>query len=359
MDLGTLNSSLPPTPAEITAQVVVLRGAFVPIVLPLAGLPPDLRLSLVESHPGLGMEARIAAAFAAGKPELAWQHLATEPQPLSAVGHVDDLLLHWSADESVRLGLPEQRTGVEVVGTAATPPEARAEPIADGALALVQDILAPWPWPRWYGPVVVVVDAGDANASATSAAPETTALATPPTPWSPLRPDGTFASGGPPLLATPALLASFPALSSGQSTLVARAALPLVRVSAHDDLRAACAGAFADLALRLGAPPPQGWPPWFTRGVIDLALAKGHDQFVSPRHSQELRTAAGPAGLAAFFTDPHPDPALCVAVVSFLLHPARRNALPSFCALLRQGASSVGALRVAYGLELTDLINQR
>jgi len=33
--------------------------------------------------------------------------------------------------------------------------------------------------------------------------------------------------------------------------------------------------------------------------------------------------------------------------------------LPSFCALLRQGASSVGALRVAYGLELTDLINQR
>ncbi len=340
-------TAAPGAPAVITAQVVVLRGAVVPIVLPLAGLPPALRLALVESHPEVGIEARVGAALAAGQPEIAWRDLAGEAQPLSALGHCDDLLTRWAGDEAARVGLPAGRTGVLVVGAPAT---GRPQEASSGALGVVQELLASWPWPRWYGPVVVVVDAAPGGAGdATSASATDGAV------WSPLRPNGTLDANGPPLVASAALLASFP----GDATMVARPALPLVRVSGAGDLRGACAGAFAELALATGAPPPGGWPAWFTRGVVDLAAAKGRDQFVSPRHQQELRAAAGTAGLAALFADRHPDPGLSVAVVAFLLHPTRRKHLESFCALLRQGASTAGALRVAYGVELADVISQR
>lgn len=301
--------SLPPVPAvtvpatvacasgPLAVPVVEWATAGLPVVLPLAALPLAAQVDFATQEGLLPLDRRVALLLAADQRAAAFALALRAPRPLGAQGRLELELAAWAAAERVRLGLPVPRGPVLVVDDdvrGATSAEIR------GALNEVTELLAPLPWPRWAGPLVVFTDGVDRGIP--------------------------FAG-------------------------VVRPALPLVRLTPGPQLRGDAADVLARLALDLSVPPPGGWPAWLRVGAGAAARAVATGEGLSPRALSAKRAAAGAAGIRELFAAAEPDPQLAKAVVAELLTPARRAGFTSFLDLLRQGASSEGALRVAYGLE--------
>jgi hypothetical protein len=104
--------------------------------------------------------------------------------------------------------------------------------------------------------------------------------------------------------------------------------------------------------MELSVPPSGGWPGWLSNGVAEVARAKAAGEGPSPRVMRERRQAAGPEAIAAMLlaTPLQADVALSGALVQPLLTPDGQAHFASLLDLLRQGASSAGALRIAYGI---------
>ncbi len=281
----------------VAVPVVEWATPGLPVVLPLAALPLAARLGFARQEGLLPLDQRVALLLAGDQRAAAFALALRAPLPLGAQGRLEIELATWATAERIRLRLPASRGPVLVVED-----DVRGTTTAEirGALHEVGDLLSPLPWPRWAGPVVVYLDAVDRG----------------------IPTDG-----------------------------VVRPALPLIRLTPGPQLRGDAAGVLARLALDLSVPPAGGWPGWLRVGVGEAARAVAVGEGLSPRAMAARRSAAGPDGLRALFASPTPDPQLAKAVVAELLVPARRPGFASFLDLLRQGASSEGALRVAYGLE--------
>jgi hypothetical protein len=309
MDPSLASTAIDPRPAVVEAHAALLAGAFTPVIVPLEALPAEQRARLLAGREDLPLDVRVSAALDADQPAAAWAEVARLTAPLASVRHLETVLSLWAARETARLGLPAPSGAVILAGDRSRP---RLAEEVNGALKDVVTLLDPWPWPRWCGPVIAAID------------------------------DAEFAG-----------------FTATIDELV-RPALPAVRVRLGDGhVRAACARAFCLLALRSTVPPPRGWPAWLERGLVALADARARDEVVSPRRMRELRQSVGASGIATALSAPAPDARLAMALCAPLLHPDRRKHLPALLDLLRNGAGSEGALRVAYGLTADKLANDR
>ncbi len=280
------------------APVVEWATAGLPVVLPLAALPLAVQVEFAAREGILPLDRRVSLLLAGDRRAEAFALAIRVPHPLGAQGRLELELAAWAAAERVRLGLPSGGSGtVLVVGE---DPRGAAAGDIRGALTEVTELLSPLPWPRWAGPVVVYLD-GTARGIPTG---------------------GTI-----------------------------RPALPLLQITPGPHLRGVAAERLARLAFELSAPPAVGWPPWLTIGAGAAAQAVATGEGLSPRALGAIRTTAGVTGIVALVSAEVPDQALAKAVVGLLLSPSRRASFASFLDLLRQGASSTGALRVAYGLD--------
>ena len=73
----------------------------------------------------------------------------------------------------------------------------------------------------------------------------------------------------------------------------------------------------------------------------------------------ELRRQAGIGTLQQVLLDQQRDPELATAVCAVLTHSLRRRHLPSFVDMLRNNVDSISALQIAYGLDLSALVDGR
>jgi hypothetical protein len=253
------------------------------------------------------LEVRVSAALTAGLEDDTWRLLARNPRPLIAIGHLDVVLSTWAARELARLKLPAA-TGPVLVVANPEPPHLATDAVA--ALADTREALPTLPWPRWSGPVVIVVGA----AGAADPAP-------------------------------------------GQD-LLARPALPVIRYrpTNQETAREHLGARFCELSLRLTAPPAAGWPPWLSLGLAELVKARIRGEGPSPQKMLELRQQAGRDDLRRLLSEAAPDPRLALALCTPLAQTRRRHLLPNFLELLRNGAGAEGAIRVAYGLTLEQLL---
>ena len=283
-------------PAVLVDQALLVPGPLGPFPLPLAGLPAHTRADLLGATPEVDLSLRISSLLAAGDQDEAWRLVLAYPQDAD---RITATLLTWSAREQARLGLPIAKG--QLIPLAAPPG-------SDGAVATTVTLLAAAPG-RWFGPLVV------AGAGAT------------------------FTT-----LDAPGLLV--------------RPVLPALRL-AGGATRSAVAGGAALLILALSRPPAGGWPVWLVDGCTGLAVAVDRDGLVSPQAMQARRQAAGAPAIEALLEGRRVDPALATAVVAYLLHERRRTRLASLLDLLRSGASSAGALRIAYDLTGGQLVGLR
>jgi hypothetical protein len=295
--------------------VVVLPGALVPLILPVAGLEAPARGAVAAGSAPLTCERRVDWLLEAGREAAAWQTCAAERRPLTAHGELMSRLALWSAHARADLGLGAGQGPVQVLGP---DPAGRVRAAGEHACATVTSLLAALPWPRWSGPVVLVVGADDP-----------------------------------------------PGLDGGRE-IVTRPAAPLVRlrvVPADDEaLQGMIAARLASLALGLSAPPPGGWPPWLRLGVPRVAELTALGKGVSPRAMHAIRSAAGSAAITAMLAEPvvgAVDAELAMAVSAPLLSPRRRDRLAPFLDRLRSGATSAEALFSAYALDSAALLRER
>lgn len=289
-------------PARIDPDAALLRGAFLPMMIPLDGLPVATRAAWLLKADRVPAGRRVAALLAADRATDAFRLANALQQPIA--GELGLVLSAWASQEQQRLGLP---SGDGVVVDLAPGDSGTLEHDVRQTLASVTGTL-PLTWPRWAGPLVVV---------------------------------GRDAARDP-----------IPGL-----TWLARPALPILRCNHHE--RGAIAADLVGLALALSAPPAQGWPVWLRRGLAEACARRAQGQTASPRDMRQDRQAAGATALGAMLTAAHPEMPLALAVASLLIQPEYRQNFPSFLDLVRNGASSEGALRVAYGWSLVDLATLR
>ena len=280
------------------AEPVLLWSTMgLPTALPWRAFSPAAQADFALIPGLLTNDRRVAALLADERRGLAFTVAASSAQPLGAQGGLELVLATWAAREQARLGLAATRGPVLVVGDVHGSLTAEVR----GALDDVKALLAPLPWPRWAGPVVVFVDQAERG----------------------IPPHG-----------------------------VVRPALPLLQFAEPGGLRARAASDLARLTLALTVPPAGGWPGWLTAGVAEVARAKAAGEGPSPRAMRERRQAAGAAAIAAqlMATPASADAALSGALVQPLLTPDGQGHFISLLDLLRQGASSEGALRIAYDI---------
>jgi hypothetical protein len=301
------------TPSHcIDGHVLCWPGAFLPQLVPLECLSPEHRASVLVASDEVPLAVRVRGELNCGQEQRAWALLSHLTNPLNVPTGLDTVLQLWNAQAAATLGLPVARTAVQIVAPT-TSREADQQQAANAAaegLQAVYNLLDHWPWPRWIGPVLMICD------------------------------DRVY-----------------PGLPAAAQQLQ-RPALPLVRMQL-DTPSSEIARRLLRLTLALSAPPASGWPPWMTMGLGELAAAKAESQLVSPHQMLVVRQAAGMNGLIELMTSTHPDPHLSQAVASYLLHPARSANFPSLLDLLRNGATSQGALEVAYGMSLQQLLDER
>ncbi len=295
MDPGLAVTCLGP-PAILIEQTLLIPGALAPFPLPLAGLPARTRADLLHATPDVDLPMLVDSLLAAGDQAEAWRVVLSQPKDAD---RLTSTLLTWSAREQARLGLPIAKGHLIPLS---------APPGSDGAVATTSALLAAAPG-RWFGPLVVAgVDA----------------------PFAPLERPGQLV----------------------------RPALPALRL-AKAATRSAVADGTARLILALSRPPAGDWPTWLTDGCAGLAVALDRDGLVSPQAMQARRQAAGAPAINALLEGRRADPALATAVVAYLLHERRRTRLASLLDLLRSGASSPGAVRIAYDLTSEQLVALR
>lgn len=289
-------------PVRMDPQAAVLRGAFLPVVLPIDALPPATRAAWLLDATAVAPGRRVAALMEAGRHDDAFLLTSRLNQPVT--GAIATALGGWGTRERERLGLPATEGAVVVL------PGAEAEGLTPAAILALNVVITslPLPWPRWTGPLVVM---------------------------------------GPEVAADP-----IPG-----HTWLARPVLPLLRCNAVD--RARIAADLVGLVLALGAPPAQGWPPWLRQGLAGLCARRADGRTASPRQLRADRQEAGAAGLRTLLGAGQPDMALAMAVCAPLIQPEHRARFLALMDLLRNGATSEGALRVAYGWTLADLADLR
>ena len=310
MDLPTSLTVLDQRPAVIIGETALLRGAAGPIVIPLACLPPIQRAHWLLARPEVPLDRRVSAALTAGLVDQAWALVIQTAEPIGQDPRLVAILDAWAAHELARLALPKGRDSLMMI----TADDGNRQRL-DSAIALgsVRDMLQFLPWPRWTGPVLVVI--GEVGVRD-------------PAPGKPR---------------------------------VVRPALPVLRVRAQASVTPseALAAALAELTLDLTAPPAAGWPAWLRLGLMEVAKAKTRGEGPSPTLMLDRRQQAGRAALATLLTDPKPEPALAMAMCAPLVHSHRRHLLPNLLDLLRGGVSGEGAIRIAYGLTLDQLATER
>jgi hypothetical protein len=308
MDPAAVLLPLADQPAVITHQTAFIRGAWLPLAIPLAAVPASPRARWLLARPDLALDERVDAALAAGLDEEAWKLTIRAAVPVS--GHLDLVLGAWAARELARLQAPAATGAVLVL---ADREQGRLSLDAATAMASARDTLLHLPWPRWSGPLVVMVG-------------------------------------------TPAI--HDPAPGADQAT---RPALPVIRLHpvAGSTPGEALAARICQLALDLTAPPPAGWPPWLRIGLAEVARAKVRGEGPSPLRMLEIRQQAGVDLLRRLLSDRVPDAQLAMAVCAPLVHTRRRHLLPNLLDLLRGAGDSEGALRIAYGLTPEILAQER
>ncbi len=316
-------------PAVITGSAVVLPALGTPFILPVACLPPELRLKWFLRRDDVPLAQRISAAIDGGHSEAAWPLLIAQADGVLVAPPIANPVLRWSAaelrllDPTANPNLPMLRRRSEALAGAVSGSagEALAEAFVAGreedhlALKDVQTVLGSLPWPRWLGPVLCVP-----------------------------RDDRLFAG-----------------VPTAQAAIV-RPALPVLAVdivSPRDLRRSVVAAGLAHLALDLTAPPPEGWPAWIHAGAAGVCAAVARGEGPSPRLMWQRRQAAGASEIARLFISAHPDHELSTAVCAYLLHSSRRGRFAAFLDPLRHGASSETALLIAYGVSVQDIISQR
>ncbi|MBA3686355.1 MAG: hypothetical protein H0W72_14105, partial [Planctomycetes bacterium] len=152
MDLTSALSHLE-QPGVALTHSVMLPGAGGPLHLPLEWLPADLRASYLLRQADLPLTQRVEAALAVGRTAEVWTLLARRVHPLAAEPGLERVLGAWRDAEVARLALPASPEVVVIDGAGAQ--GLAGEPTR--APADVRDLLASLEWPRWVGPVVVVV----------------------------------------------------------------------------------------------------------------------------------------------------------------------------------------------------------
>lgn len=290
-------------PVVVTADSAVLPGTFVPLVLPLAALPPDLRARWLLDHPQAAPWQRIEAALVAGRADRAWALLRTSNDAVLLDRRYEIPVQAWIAEERRRLACPGGAAEILVRRD-----QAWRAGDTNQLLGLrdSRDVLVALPWPRWLGPILVV------------------------DPADPLWP----------------------------GAALRRPALPLVTLEAVP-AREGVARAVADLALHLSGEPDQGWPAWIRIGTIGVCAAVARGEGPSPRAMHARRQEAGIAGISACLASPTPDAGLATAICAYLLHSGRRHRFNHLLDPLRHGADAVTALRIGYGLGVEDLVERR
>ncbi len=303
MELILVLAALARDPARIDARAAWFAGPLGPLVVPVEVLPPVARAERLLAERRLPLGERVAAALSWGADVAALRAAAGQAGPLNADRVLDAALERWAAATAERLGLPREGT-IVVVGSDGRARQGGAE--ERGALADVQELLAPLAWPRWRGPLLLVPFGTDHAAIAPGAA------------------------------------------------RVVRPALPVLRIPPGG--RAGLSVAIAELTLALAAPPATGWPEWLSAGVTGCARARADGSGLPERRLAEIRAAAGAGAVTQLLAGTGPvDAALATAVVGGLLQPRRRARMPDLLELLRHGAGGVGAVATAYGLSPEQL----
>ncbi|MFW5845280.1 MAG: hypothetical protein ACOCXJ_03545, partial [Planctomycetota bacterium] len=153
MDLGACFLPMAERPVDISVHSCLLPGAHVPLVLPLAGLPPaDLRSWILQSSDS-PLAARLRAAFALDA-QAAWTLLDARP-PGSRLDLASELLVaRWLA-EALAL-FPE----VDPADTFAVLPAGDRDLASAGrrAFGSVQDSFAGLGRLPWRGPLLLLTD---------------------------------------------------------------------------------------------------------------------------------------------------------------------------------------------------------
>lgn len=305
MDPALVLAALLTGPVRIDQRALWFPTACAPLVLPATALPAQPRALRILAETRLGLGDRVAAALAWGAAIPALRAAQRHTGPLTADHALDEALRRWAEGECTRLGLSPDAAVIGIGGDGKPRPSTAEE---RGALADVQELLAPLAWPRWRGPLLLVPYGVD-----------------------------------------------HPAIAPGSARVV-RPALPVLRLPPGG--RAGLAVAIAELALALAAPPEAGWPGWLGSGVAGCARARADGSGIPERALAERRSAAGTVAINELFAGTRDDPDLAMAVMGGLLHPSRRARLPDLLELLRHGTGSAGAVATAYRLSPAQLAGE-
>lgn len=306
MELALALAALLADPARIDARAVWFTTPMAPMVLPATVLPAESRAARILAETRLDLGRRVAAALDWGATDSALRAAIRHTGPLGADAALDGALRSWASTQATSLGLPATASLIALGQDGRPRPTTLDE---RGALADVQELLAPLAWPRWRGPLLLV-------------------------------PYGI----------------EHPAIAPGVARII-RPALPVLRLPAGG--RSELTVAIAELALALVAPPAHGWPDWLVTGVVGCARARAAGDGIPERALAERRAQAGAVAIGALLDGRgDPDPDLAVAVVGGLLHPNRRARFPDLLELLRHGSSGSGAVATAYRLTIGQLAGQ-
>ena len=150
--------SVCPVTAPGRMPVLAWPSAGLPVVLPIEVFTPQAQAGFATIPGLLSTDRRVGILLADEQRSLAFAIATRDARPLGAQGRLELELAGWAAREQARLGLPATRGPVIVVGD-----DSRGTLAADvrGALDDVRILLAPLPWPRWAGPVVVFIGSED------------------------------------------------------------------------------------------------------------------------------------------------------------------------------------------------------
>ena len=316
MDPASLFLVLQPTPVVVERHAVEWRGGLLPLILPMTGLTAKQRAQLMLTNGNLDLDARVTAALDAGLTDEAWSLVIRMPGPITRTIGLQTILAGWAAREQMRLGLPVTQNAIQLLSENSHGGAPFDSTDSTKVMSTTHEMLSALSWPRWAGPVVVVI--------------------------------GDLAAKDP---------------IPGRQRLV-RSSLPIVRLSEltggttrNEQLSAE----LIHLMLESQSPPKNGWPAWLSLGLSEVAKAKTRGGIASPSplKMHSIRQRAGSAGITALLVAAKPDPELSAAVCAYLVHSRRRHLLGKLLDLIRGGAQSVGALRVAYDLTPEILIEER
>jgi hypothetical protein len=311
MDTPALFFPLQNQPVIISEQTLVLRGAFAPILVPMAGLSPEQRAYYLVRDQTIALDVRVHAALVAHKEPDAWGLIRrAAPRELQNAG-LNAIMSQWVANEIKRIQLPQPKELITLLSA-----QDHIRRSIDVALATnsVREMFSGLMWPRWWGTCIVIV--------------------------------GDMGNNDP-----------YPGIAQ-----LARPALPILRMAEKNpgltNSEMLCV-LLTDLTLQLEIAPNNGWPVWLQVGLREVAQAKMRGEGPSPLKMQHIRQAAGVAGIQQLLLAAEPDRATSMAVCAYMVHSRRRHLLANYLDLLRGGSSADGAFRIAYGVTIEQLLSER